>query len=218
MNNKPPTDNFLQQLIDASVDGILAFDRDCRYTAWNRGMERIVGLTQEEVLGKCAFDLFPFLKETGEDLCFEAALAGRTATSADRSYAVPATGRTGLFEGEYAPLFDEQGKVVGGTAVIRDITERKRAEDAALEAHQRLLFHVENSPLAIIEWGSDFRVSRWSASAERLFGWTAEEVIGKHVSEWHFVFDEDADAVAEVTYRQRVGACACAYTRSNSSR
>ena len=206
MNNKPPTDIFLHQLIDASVDGILAFDRDCRYTVWNKGMERIVGLTQEDVLGKCAFDLFPFLKETGEDLCFEAALAGRTATSADRSYAVPATGRTGLFEGEYAPLFDEQGKVVGGTAVIRDITERKRAEDAALEAHQRLLFHVENSPLAIIEWDSDFRVSRWSASAERLFGWTAEEVIGKHVSEWHFVFDEDADAVAEVTYRQRVGA------------
>ncbi len=206
MDNKPPTDDFLHQLIDASVDGILAFDRDCRYTAWNRGMERIVGLTREEVLGRCAFDLFPFLKETGEDLCFEAALAGRTATSADRTYAVPATGRTGLFEAEYAPLFDEQGKVVGGTAVIRDITERKRAEEAALEAHQRLIFHVENSPLAIIEWDSDFRVSRWSASAERLFGWTAEEVIGKHVSEWHFVFDEDADAVAEVTYRQRVGA------------
>jgi PAS domain S-box-containing protein len=206
VDNKPPTDNFLHQLIDASVDGILAFDRDCRYTAWNKGMERTVGLTCAEVLGKCAFDLFPFLKETGEDLCFEAALAGRTATSADRSYTVPATGRTGVFEAKYAPLFDNQGTVVGGTAVVRDITERKRAEDAALEAHQRLLFHVENSPLAIIEWDSDFRVSRWSASAERLFGWTAEEVIGKHVSEWHFVFDEDADAVAEVTYRQRVGA------------
>jgi PAS domain-containing protein len=100
---------------------------------------------------------------------------------------LPATVPAGSFEGKYAPLFDEDGKVVGGTAVIREITERKRAEGAALEAHQRLLFHVENSPLAIIEWDTDFRVSRWSASAERLFGWTAEEVIGKHVSEWHFV-------------------------------
>lgn len=206
MDNELSKDNFLTQLLDASVDGIFAFDRDCRYTAWNKGMERIAGLNRDDVLGKCAFDLFPFLKETGEDRCFYAALAGNTATSADRFYAVPATGRTGLFEGEYAPLRDEHGNVLGGTAVIRDITDRKRAEGAALDAHQRLLFHVENSPLAIIEWDSDFRVSRWSASAERLFGWKAEEVTGKHVSEWHFVFDEDAYAVTEVTYRQRVGA------------
>jgi PAS domain S-box-containing protein len=48
-------------------------------------------------------------------------------------------------------------------------------------------------------------VSRWSQSAERLFGWKAHEVLGKHVSDWHFVFDEDVDAVAQVTDRQRVG-------------
>lgn len=73
------------------------------------------------------------------------------------------------------------------------------------EVNQRLNFHVENSPLAVIEWDSEFQVSRWSKSAERLFGWQASEVIGKHVSDWHFVFDEDADAVAQVTQRQRVG-------------
>ncbi|MEP6568643.1 MAG: ATP-binding protein [Acidobacteriota bacterium] len=80
-----------------------------------------------------------------------------------------------------------------------------KPQQSELLAHQRLTFHVENSPLAVIEWDSDFRVSRWSASAERLFGWEAEEVIGKHVSDWHFVFHEDVDAVAQVTTRQRVG-------------
>ena len=169
-------------------------------------MERIAGLKSEDVLGKCAFDVFPFLKETGEDKCFHRALAGETATSEDRPYAVPETGREGFFKGYYSPLLDQQNKIVGGIAVVRDITERKRAEEAAQEAHQRLAFHVENSPLAVIEWDSDFRVSRWSASAERLYGWTAEEVLGKHVSDWHFVFDEDVDAVAQVTYKQRVGA------------
>jgi PAS domain S-box-containing protein len=119
---------------------------------------------------------------------------------------VPETGREGFFKGYYSPLFDEQNKIVGGIAVIRDITERKRAEEAAQEAHQRLTFHVENSPLAVIEWDSEARVSRWSESAERLFGWQADEVIGKHVSDWHFVFDEDVDAVAQVTHRQHQGA------------
>ena len=169
-------------------------------------MERMAGLKREEVIGKRAFELFPFLVETGEDRCFYTALSGERAVSENRPYTVPATGRKGLFEARYSPLLNEQREIIGGIAVVRDISDRKRAEEEAQEAHQRLLFHVENSPLAVIEWDSDFRVSRWSASAERLFGWTADEVIGKHVSEWHFVFDEDADAVAEVTQRQRMGA------------
>ena len=169
-------------------------------------MERIAGLKREDVLGKCAFDVFPFLKETGEDKCFHAALAGESATSDNRPYAVPETGREGFFKAYYSPLLDQQNQIVGGIAVVHDITERKRVEEAAQEAHQRLAFHVDNSPLTVIEWDSDFRVSRWSASAERLFGWKADEVLGKYVSDWHFVFDEDVDAVEQVTNRQRVGA------------
>ena len=169
-------------------------------------MERISGVRREDVLGKNAFVVFPFLRETGEDKCLLAALAGTNSVSDKRPYTIPETGREGFFRGYYSPLRDEQNKIIGGIAIIRDITKRKRAEEDALEAHQRLTFHVENSPVAVIEWDSDFRVSRWSAAAERIFGWKPEEVIGKHVSEWHFVFDEDVDAVAQATNRQRVGA------------
>jgi PAS domain S-box-containing protein len=200
-----PEDLFLTRLIDASVDGILAFDRGCRYTGWNQAMERISGIAREDVLGKHAFDVFPFLVETGEDKCFFAALGGESTVSENRPYTIPETGHEGFFRGYYSPLRDQQDKIVGGIAVIRDITERKRAEDTARDAYQRMIFHLENSPLAVIEWDPDFRVSRWSESAERLFGWTAEEVIGKHVGGWHFVFDEDVDAVQQVTNRQRVG-------------
>jgi PAS domain S-box-containing protein len=207
LSDKPPQSAlFLPQLLDASVEGILAFDRDCCYIAWNTAMERITGLKRTDVLGKSAFDLFPFIKETGEDKCLLAALAGESTTSDDRPYAVPATGRAGFFKAYYSPLLDQQNEIVGGIAIVHDTSERKRVEEAAQEAHQRLAFHVENSPLAVIEWDSDFRVSRWSTSAERLFGWKPDEVLGKHVSDWHFVFDEDVDAVAQVTNRQRVGA------------
>ncbi|HVQ39041.1 MAG TPA: PAS domain S-box protein [Pyrinomonadaceae bacterium] len=197
---------FLRQLLDASFEGILAFDRDCRYTAWNQAMERISGLRRQDVLGKSAFVLFPFLKETGENKCLLAALAGESSISENTPYTIPETGRHGFFKGYYSSLRNEQNEITGGIAVIHDITERKRAEEEAHEIHQRLTFHVENSPLAVIEWDSEARVSRWSESAERLFGWKAEEVLGKHVGEWHFVFDEDVDAVAQVTHRQRAGA------------
>src|SRR4029453_4483967 len=71
--------------------------------------------------------------------------------------------------------------------------------------YQRLAFHVENTPLAVIEWDNDFRVSRWSSSAERLFGGKQHEVLGKHVSDWKFVFTDDLEAVQQVTLRQRQG-------------
>jgi PAS domain S-box-containing protein len=88
---------------------------------------------------------------------------------------------------------------------IRDITARKAAEQALHEVHRRLTFHVENTPLAVIEWDSEFRVSRWSQSAERLFGWRAEEVRGKKITEWKFVFEDDLDEVRQIMSRQQLG-------------
>ena len=197
--------NFLRSLLDVSLDGIVAFDRECRYTVWNREMECISGLKSEDVVGKPAFELFPFLIESGEDKYFHEALAGRRSVSKNRAFSVPQTGYQGFFEGHYYPLYDDDGAVIGGLCVVRDITVQRHAYELAHEAHQRLTFHVENSPLAVVEWDSDFCVSRWSESAERLFGWKAEEVLGKHVTDWHFVFADDVNDVVQLTSKQREG-------------
>src|SRR5689334_18733319 len=165
-------------------------------------MERISGFSSAAVLGKRVVDVFPFLREAGSDECFAAALAGKGSVSESHPYG---PSETGLFESHYSPLLDEENNIAGGVAVITDITARKQAEEAAHTAYRQLAFHVESSPLAVVEWDSDFRVSRWSVSAERLFGWKADDVIGKHVNEWRFVFADDEDAVALVTNRQRAG-------------
>src|SRR5688572_24135028 len=165
-------------------------------------MQRITGLSSEEVLGRRTDEVFPFLRESCAEHCLSAALAGSESVSETHRYG-PA--KTGVFETRYMPLYDEQNQIAGGIAVITDITARKQAEEAAHTAYHQLSFHVESSPLAVVEWDSDFRVSRWSDSAERLYGWKAEEVIGKHVNEWRFVFADDEDAVALVTNRQREG-------------
>src|SRR5581483_2599334 len=82
--------DFSQSLINSSVDGLLAFDAECRYTLWNPAMERISGHSREECVGKCAFDVFPFLKQIGEDKYFYEALAGRTGFTQERPYRTPA--------------------------------------------------------------------------------------------------------------------------------
>jgi PAS domain S-box-containing protein len=120
--------DFSRMLVESSVDGIMAFDRNYRYTLWNQGMERISGLPRAEVVGRPAFDVFPFLKEIGEDRYFDDALAGRDATSTDRRYDIPGSGAKGYFEARYSPLHGSEGDVVGGLAIISDVTDRKRAE------------------------------------------------------------------------------------------
>src|SRR6266568_1680267 len=56
-----------ERLIDSSPDGIFAFDRENRYTVWNPAMEGIFDRSPLQTLGKCAFVVFPSLKEMGED-------------------------------------------------------------------------------------------------------------------------------------------------------
>ena len=198
-------DLFLKCLLEANVDGIIAFDRECRYTTWNRAMERISGVKREDVLGKCAFELFPCLTATGEDKYYFEALAGKSVVAENRPYVIAQSGRNGFFDGYYSPRHDEKGEVVGGVAIVRDVTERKLAETAPPDEHRRLAFHVENTPLAVIEWDHEFRVLRWSPAARRLFGWKAEEVLGKHFSDWEFVVHEDIEAVNQVGQRQNRG-------------
>ena len=135
-------DLFLKCLLEANVDGIIAFDREFRYTTWNRAMERISGVKREHVLGKYAFDLFPCLKETGEDKYYFEALAGKSVVAENRPYRIAQSGHSGFFDGYYSPRHDETGEVVGGVAIIRDVTERKVVEASAIDDHKRLAFHV----------------------------------------------------------------------------
>ncbi|MEE8470242.1 MAG: PAS domain S-box protein, partial [Dehalococcoidia bacterium] len=174
---------FIETLIDCSVDGILAFDRDCRYTIWNPAIERISGVSKTKTLGKCAFEVFPLLKETGEDRLFFEALGGKTATTGDRPYVVPKTGRQGFIEGHYSPLVDRSGEVVGGLAIIHDITDRKRAEEALRESEERYRLLTENITDVITCMDMNLKPTYISPSITRLLGYTVEESMSRTFEE-----------------------------------
>ncbi|BAZ31666.1 multi-sensor hybrid histidine kinase [Cylindrospermum sp. NIES-4074] len=96
---------------------------------------------------------------------------------------------------------DETGRPVRMAGIDIDITERKQIEQSLQNAMLKLNLYMENSPLAAIEWDQEFRISHWSQKAEGIFGWQAEEMIGKKFSDWQFVYPEDEAAVNEVTQR-----------------
>ena len=79
--------------------------------------------------------------------------------------------------------------------VVRDVTQGKRMEAALRESEARLRFHLENTPLAVIEWDADFVVTRWAGDAESLFGWSAAETVGKPIMDLGLVVDDDLPLV-----------------------
>ena len=110
-------------------------------------------------------------------------------------------------DGEYrwflvrtAPLRNEQGNPVKWYGISTDIEDSKRAEDELRLTYQRLSYHVENSPLAVIEWDKDLFIRRWSSHAEDIFEWTASEALGKNMydPDFLFIYEDDLQAVNEI--------------------
>ncbi len=180
-------------LINSSVDGIIAFDRNYCYTAWNRAIEKMSGISKHQVLGKSAFEIFPLLPgENWESEFFNAALTGKTQLVEDRLYIIPETGKQGFFEAHYSPLKNESGKIVGGLIMVRDTTERKRSQIALEKSEEIVRLLVEYTPHAVAMFDRKMRYlvasRRWlSESGCQL---KEEEILGSY----HYkIFPQDGD-------------------------
>ncbi|RDC63195.1 CheR family methyltransferase [Adhaeribacter pallidiroseus] len=126
---------FSENLLDNSIDGIVAFDKNACITSWNMMMEVLNGILKEEVIGKNIFDLFPEYHFNDEGRAIHKALNGEKTVLHDHPYGL----REGYFETSTIPLFNDKGEVIGGLSTIHDITERKRLEDERinLRLHQQ---------------------------------------------------------------------------------
>ncbi|MBF0555831.1 MAG: PAS domain S-box protein [Nitrospirae bacterium] len=88
------------------------------------------------------------------------------------------------------PLTDENGTVVNYVCLQENITWRKQLDEALRKSQQRLSLLVQNSPLGIIEWDINNKVTAWNPAAEHIFGYTKEEAMGHLASE--IIIPEDA--------------------------
>lgn len=95
------------------------------------------------------------------------------------------------------------GSGAEGGAVIThlNITALKEAQEALQASEKQLRFYLDNSPMAVIEWDKDFTVTRWTGESERMFGWSAAEVLGKTITDLKMVFEEDMPIVERTATR-----------------
>jgi PAS domain S-box-containing protein len=128
---------FLGQLLDKSVDGILAFDRECVVKFCSPALEKFLDVDKHEIVGRKAWEALPFLKELGEQTHFEKTLDGKKVISRDRSYTI-ADAEEVIFDIHYMPLLGESEEVLGGIAVVREMTRQRETERALAEARREL--------------------------------------------------------------------------------
>lgn len=192
---------FLQTLIDAIPDLIFFKDREGRHIHINSADRRIFRVGEEHV-GKTVHE-WPIPPEHADlyaqddRLVFE---TGNAIFNREEPF-VQQDGSLGWLLTSKLPLRNETGEIIGLVGIARDVTELKKEREELEGARQRLVDHVENSPLAIIEWLPDFRVQRWGGRAQDMFGWAPGEVEGKHFSDWSFVHPDDVERVDAVVQR-----------------
>jgi two-component system, cell cycle sensor histidine kinase and response regulator CckA len=163
------SERFLKTIISSVAEGVIVYDRQLRYKVWNKFMEDVTGLKAQEVLEKYALDLFPHLQTHGVRLLLARALKGETVYSPDTPYYIPKTERTGWVIGTYSPQVATDGEIVGVVGIIRDITERKRAEEVLQESEERYRILIENINLGITLIGTDYRIVVTNTGQTKLF-------------------------------------------------
>jgi PAS domain S-box-containing protein len=90
-------------------------------------------------------------------------------------------GQDHWYASHFGPIFTD-GQVVAVSLVSINFTDRKQAEEAIRQSEQRMRLHVQQTPLAVIEWDLEFRVTAWNPGAERVFGYSEQEALGQHYS------------------------------------
>jgi PAS domain S-box-containing protein len=170
---------FLKTVINDAKEGIIVYDRDLRIMLWNRFMEDLTGLKAAEVQGKNALELFPFHKENGNDLLMNQALTGIITETSDFEFFIPSTGKKGWAKSVFSPNYDINGAIKGVIGIVQNITERKLTDEALRGSERKYRELVENANSIILKWDKSGKVTFFNEYAQRFFGYTQDEIIGK---------------------------------------
>jgi two-component system sensor kinase FixL len=173
--------NRLAAIVASSDDAIIGKTIDGIVTDWNLAAERIFGYTPAEIIGQPITHLLPPGLEEGENEIlarirkgekvdhFETRRRRKDGTIIDVSATV-------------SPVWDEEGRLIGASNVSRDITEVRAVQMALREREAHLQSVLDTVPDAMVVIDTNGIMHSFSATAEKLFGYSAGEAVGRNVS------------------------------------
>jgi len=172
-----------QRLIDAAHDyAIYELDREGRIITWNKGAERLKGWKADEIIGQPYTVLHPPESRARNAPNRELTIAAETGRFEEEAVRMRKDGSVFAANVSLFPLRDEHGEVTGFVKLTRDISDRSRAGRAILESRRRMEGIVQSAMDAIITIDESLRVVLFNPAAEKIFGYSADEVLGQPVT------------------------------------
>jgi PAS domain S-box-containing protein len=163
-------------------DAVITTDAEGRVTFLNAVAESLTGWPQAEAVGRPLSEVFQIVNEQSRKPVDNPALCalreGTVVGLANHTVLIARDGTERPIDDSASPIRDGSGVPLGAVLVFRDVTERRRAE----EAQARLAAIVESSDDAIVSKTVDGVIRSWNAGAERLFGYAPDEVIGRSIT------------------------------------
>ena len=161
---------------------IYMLDTEGRVTTWNAGAERLKGYKASEILGR-HFGTFYSADHKDREPQELLDMAVRKGHAEDEGWCLRKDGTTFWANVTIAAVQDDAGRLVGFGNVTRDLTERRRSEIALRRSEERFRPMAEAvQDYAIFMLDPEGHVSTWNTGAERINGYKAAEIIGRHFS------------------------------------
>jgi rsbT co-antagonist protein RsbR len=168
-----------RNVLENSPTYFVVLDTSGRIVDINQTMLDVVGYTREEVMGR---EYMPMFVPADEHRLILEAMGEKKRTGKAQigeNHVLTRDGRKFLVEWHSNTVFDAEGKVLCAYAVGFEVGERQRMRRALLRSEQRLALHFQQAPVGMIEWAPNFLVLDWNPAAERIFGYSRDEMLGK---------------------------------------
>jgi PAS domain S-box-containing protein len=166
----------LAAIVDSSDDPIISKDLNGIITSWNKAATRLFGYQPDEIIGRSILQLIPLERHHEEEEILRKLKAGERIEHHE-TVRIGKNGEQIAVSVTISPIMDETGRVIGGSKIARDISGRKKTD----EIRFRLAAIVDSADDAIISKDLNGVVASWNEGAHRMFGYTADEMIGQPI-------------------------------------
>lgn len=184
---EPISEDPFRLLVQSIVDyAIYMLDPTGVVTSWNAGAERIKGFQTDEIVGK-HFSQFYTEEDRAAGLPKKVLeIARREGKYQGEGWRVRKDGNRFWASVAVDAIKDDKGKLIGFAKITRDMTEQREAHQALIEAERRFRILVQGvTDYAIYMLDPEGHVTNWNAGAERIKGYSPDEIVGQHFSRFY---------------------------------
>lgn len=191
----------LAAIVESSSDAIISRSLDNIITSWNKGAEDMLGHTAQEALGRNYDILLPPERRNESDYVLQAIREEKKLESFE-SERVAKNGRRILVSTTISPIKDPNGRIVGISSIVRDITQQKKAEEAIQRSERNLADFFSESPLGLIWVEPDGRVLRANQAQLELLDSSTDQITGRHIMGFFTDPELAADLLERLTKKE----------------